>query len=93
MHISNMKLTFVFSLLTNVSSPSLVTFAGKLIAGASGSPFSSDTNCTTILGEGFGSSGTGSGIPWYTFWRLGGGNSVAMMEREEEKNIRQRVGP
>jgi hypothetical protein len=31
-----------------------------------------------MLGDGFGCSGSGSGMPWYTFARFGGGSSVAM---------------
>ena len=31
------------------------------------------------FGDGFGCSITGSGIPWYTLTRFGGGSSVAMV--------------
>jgi hypothetical protein len=48
------KLTWVLSLFTNASSPSLETLEGKFTAGASGFPSSSDTNWTTMLGEGLG---------------------------------------
>ena len=73
------KLTWVLSLFTKASSPSLETLEGRFTAGASGFPSSSDTNWTTMLGEGFGTSGAGSGTPWYTFTRFGGGSKVAIL--------------
>ena len=70
--------TLVLSLLTRASKPSLDTFAGKLTAGASDLPSSSETNWTITFGVGLGASGSGSGTPWYTFWRFGGGRRVAI---------------
>lgn len=57
------ELTSVLSLLTRASRPSLDTFDGRLTAGASGFPSSSDTNCTTMFGDVLGGSGSGSGTP------------------------------
>lgn len=74
----NTVLTFVFNLFTNASRASRERFAGKFTAGASGSPSSSETNCTTTFGVGFGGSFSGSGTPWYTFCLFGGGNKVAI---------------
>ena len=83
--------TFELSLLTKTSRPSLEMLAGKLTAGASGFPSSSDTNWTTTLGEGATGSGSGCGTPWYTLIRLGGGNSVAMIKRLEVVAVRPKI--
>lgn len=55
--------TFAVNLLTKPCKSSLETFAGRFTAGASGVPSSSETNWTTIFGEGATGTGSGSGIP------------------------------
>lgn len=75
-----------FSLFSKASRPSLETFAGIFTAGAKAVPSSSETNWTTMFGQGAGSSGTGSAIPWYTFCRFGGGNSTDIVDLIELKN-------
>ena len=72
-------LTFVFNLFTSASKALREMFAGRLTEGARGFPSSSETNCTTTFGEGWGASFSGSGTPWYNFCRLGGGRRVAML--------------
>lgn len=56
--------TLLLSLLTKASKPSLDMFAGKFTAGAIGLPSSSETNWTTMLGDGLAISGSGSLMPW-----------------------------
>ena len=55
--------TCVLSLLTRASKPSLDTFAGKLTAGASDLPSSSETKWTITFDVGLGASCSGSGTP------------------------------
>ena len=55
--------TWVFSLFTSTSNPSLEMSAGRLTAGARACPSSSDTNWTMMFGVGLGGSGSGSGTP------------------------------
>ena len=76
----NMILTWLLSLFTNASSPSRETLAGIWTAGANGLPSSSETNWTTTFEVGSEISGSGAVFPWYIFWRLGGGNSVAIVD-------------
>jgi hypothetical protein len=71
--------TFDVSVFTKVCKSSRETFAGKLTAGANAEPSSSDTNWTTTFEDCSTGGFSGSGTPWYTFCRLGGGSNVAMM--------------
>ena len=73
-----LKHTWPLSLLTRASKPSRDTFAGRLTAGASDLPSSSETKWTITFDVGLSGSGSGSGTPWYTFWRFGGGRRVAI---------------
>ncbi len=75
----NMILTWLLSLFTSVSNPSREILAGIWTAGANGLPSSSETNWTTTFEVGSEISGSGAVFPWYIFWRLGGGNSVAIV--------------
>lgn len=85
------KHTCGLSLFTRDSRASLVTLAGRLTDGASGAPSWSFTNWTTTLGTD--SSETwmfsGSGIPWYTFCRLGGGSNTDIFYQKKNGPIAQ----
>ncbi len=70
--------TFDVSLFTKPCKSSRETLAGKLTAGAKAEPSSSDTNWTTTFGDCSTGTCSGSGMPLYTFCRLGGGSNVAM---------------
>jgi hypothetical protein len=69
---------FDVSLFTKLCKSSRETLAGKLTAGAKAEPSSSDTNWTTTFGDCSTGIFSGSGMPLYTFCRLGGGSNVAM---------------
>jgi hypothetical protein len=70
--------TFDVSLFTKLCKSSRETLAGRLTAGAKADPSSSDTNWTTTFGDCSTGTFSGSGMPLYTFCRLGGGSNVAM---------------
>ena len=80
--------TFLANLFSSASRPCLERFAGTLTAGASCIDPSSDVKLTKTFGAGFKGSGSGSGTPWYFFWRLGGGSRVAIVLGQN-----QRVSP
>jgi hypothetical protein len=69
------------SLFNKVSRASLDKSAGRFTAGASAFPSSSLINWTTILDASGSGSFTGSGTPWYSFLRFGGGRRVAICRR------------